>query len=351
MKEKMLKNKNSENSFSPVTNSRLLQVEDLSVVFNIASGTVKAVDGISYNVNAGETVAILGESGAGKSVSVRAILSLIQSPPGKITSGKMLYRGVDILQLKEEELRRIRGREIAMIPQDPLSALNPVFPIGWQIAEVFKVHERMKNKRANELTIRLLERVRIPDAARRVGDYPLQFSGGMRQRVLIAMALAFNPKLLIADEPTTALDVTTQAQILALLTELQSEYEMGLILITHNLGIVAEYAQRVAVMYAGRFVETGPTRSVLRFPAHPYTMGLKQSLPSINKQDRRLSAIPGAPPDLLHVPTGCAFHPRCQYAQKELCMEVPPSLKPMDDRHVACYFKKDVLNVSTNRFG
>lgn len=328
---------------------KLLQVDDLSVLFRIEAGVVQAVNGISYYVHPGETIALLGESGAGKSVSARAILRLIPSPPGKITGGRVLYRGRDLLKIPEGELRRLRGREIAFVPQDPLSALNPVYPVGWQIAEVFRVHQGLSIERANKLAIQLMERVRIPDATRRARDYPIQFSGGMRQRVLIAMAMALHPNLLIADEPTTALDVTTQAQILTLLAELQTEYGMGLILITHNFGIVAEFAQRVAVMYAGRFVETGPTRTVLRYPSHPYTLGLKKSLPLIGESRHRLTPIPGNPPDLLNIPAGCPFNPRCNYAQVELCMLDTPSLKPIADRQVACHFAEEVLHAATSQ--
>jgi oligopeptide transport system ATP-binding protein len=308
----------------------LLQVSNLRVEFNISGRIVCAVNGISYNLRAGTTLAIVGESGSGKSVSVRAIMGLIPNPPGKVVGGRVLFHGHDLLKMPAEEIRRLRGRRIAMVPQDPLTALNPTFPIGWQINEVFRVHEGISNKRATKKAIELMERVGIPDAARRVNDYPFQFSGGMRQRVLIAMALALKPELLIADEPTTALDVTTQAQILDLLTELKKEYGMGLLLITHNLGIVAEIADQVAIMYAGYIMEMGQAENILRWPGHPYTLGLKNRYPIYDSDVEKLLPIPGSPPTLWCIPPGCPFHPRCSLSNKGVCNQELPQLRPLN---------------------
>lgn len=302
----------------------LLSVEDLHVEFRIEDGVVRAVNGLSYKVDEGETVAILGESGSGKSVSAQAIMGLIESPPGFITEGSIKYRGRDLLKLPEEENRSIRGNEIAMIFQDALSALNPVFSVGWQIGEMFRKHRGASKREARTAAIELMERVKIPDAKQRVRSYPHEFSGGMRQRIMIAMALALDPKVLIADEPTTALDVTVQAQIMDLLQELQSENGMGLILITHDLGVVAEVADRVIVMYAGRGVEKGAMTDVFGRPAHPYTEGLMNSIPRSDVKLDRLLPITGNPPDLLKVPSGCAFRPRCPYVQDDCATDRPP---------------------------
>jgi oligopeptide transport system ATP-binding protein len=342
---------NSPNLISPkhiVKNSipPLLRVDSLRVEFKMDTGIVRAVNGISYDLRSGDTLAILGESGSGKSVSVRAIMGLIPNPPGRVVDGQVLYHGRDLLQLSAEEMRSLRGRRIAMIPQDPLSALNPTFPVGWQISEVFRVHEGISNVTATKKAIELMEYVRIPEAASRAGDYPFQFSGGMRQRVLIATALALGPDLLIADEPTTALDVTTQAQILNLLTELQKEYGMGLLLITHNLGIVAEMADHIAVMYAGYLMEIGPAETVLRWPGHPYTLGLKRSLPNLDSDVEELTPIPGSPPNLRNIPPGCPFHPRCSWANKDVCNRELPQLRPLNGRSVFCHFAEKVLHVN-----
>ncbi|MFH1329320.1 MAG: ABC transporter ATP-binding protein [Actinomycetota bacterium] len=320
----------------------LLAVEDLHVEFRIDAGTVRAVNGLSYRLDRGRTVAILGESGSGKSVSAQAVMGIIDSPPGFVTGGAVRFRGVELLDLPEGERRRVRGNRIAMIFQDALTALNPVFPVGWQIAEMFRVHRGASRKEAQEKAVELMERVKIPSARTRAGSYPHEFSGGMRQRVMIAMALSLDPEILIADEPTTALDVTVQAQIMSLLAELQQQTGMGLILITHDLGVVAEAADQVVVMYAGREVEKGPSLPVYHRPAHPYTMGLMDSLPRRDVHTERLHPIKGSPPDLLAIPSGCPFRPRCPYA-REVCAREEPTLAAVaPDRVSACHFWEEV---------
>ncbi|MBN2113617.1 MAG: ABC transporter ATP-binding protein [Acidimicrobiia bacterium] len=320
----------------------LLVVEDLHVEFRIEAGTVRAVNGLSYTLRRGETVAILGESGSGKSVSAQAVMGIIDSPPGFVTGGSVRFRGVELLDLSEADRRRVRGDRIAMIFQDALTALNPVFPVGWQIAEMFRMHRGVPRKEAREKAIELMERVKIPSARTRAGSYPHEFSGGMRQRVMIAMALSLDPEILIADEPTTALDVTVQAQIMALLAELQQQTGMGLILITHDLGVVAEVADQVVVMYAGREVEKGPSLPVYHRPAHPYTLGLMDSLPRRDVHTERLRPIKGSPPDLLAIPPGCPFRPRCPYA-RDICAAEEPPLAAVTSEHVsACHFWEEV---------
>jgi oligopeptide transport system ATP-binding protein len=321
----------------------LLEVEDLKVEFRLRHGVVKAVDGISYRLEQGETLAIVGESGSGKTVGVQAVMGIIDSPPGFVTGGSVRFRGVDLLGIPEKDRRQVRGARIAMIFQDALTALNPVFTVGWQIAEMFRQHRDVTKAEARDRAIELMERVRIPSARERVDAYPHEFSGGMRQRVMIAMALALGPDILIADEPTTALDVTVQAQIMELLAELQAETGMGLILITHDLAVVAEVANRVAVMYAGRIVESGDITDVYARPAHPYTLGLMRSLARPDVKGERLQPIVGSPPDLLNIPPGCAFHPRCPYA-RDLCRSEIPSRVPVKDgRTSACHFSEEVL--------
>ncbi len=322
---------------------RLLEIDDLRVEFRTDYGTVHAVNGISYTLDAGETLAILGESGSGKSVGAQAIMGTIDTPPGFVTGGSVVYRGRDLLRLEDEDRRKIRGEEIAMIFQDALSALNPVFTVGYQIAEMFRVHRGMSRADGKRKAVELMERVRIPSAAERVNDYPHQFSGGMRQRVMIAMAIALEPAVLIADEPTTALDVTVQAQIMELLAELQSETSMGLILITHDLGVVAEMSDRVHVMYAGTIVEKGPIDDVFVDPAHPYTQGLMRSIPRLDQKGRRLDPITGAPPSLMNVPAGCPFHPRCRYRRERCVEEVPPLYEVPGSRRSACHFWEEVI--------
>jgi oligopeptide transport system ATP-binding protein len=303
----------------------LLDIRNLAVHFFTDFGVVKAVDGVSYSVAPGETLAIVGESGSGKSVSALATMGLI-APPGRVVSGSILFQGRNVLELDEDELRRIRGNRIGMVFQDPLTSLNPVFSVGAQIAEAVRAHARGGRRAAMRRAVEMMEIVGIPNAAERTGDYPHHFSGGMRQRVMIAMALAMNPALLIADEPTTALDVTVQAQVLDLLSSLQEEFKMAMVLITHDLGVVAEQADRVAVMYAGRIVEQASVDDLYYRPQHPYTMGLMSSIARLDEERKgRLHPIKGQPPSLVNVPTGCAFHPRCPYVQ-DICRRERPEL-------------------------
>jgi oligopeptide transport system ATP-binding protein len=304
----------------------LLEVRDLHVQIRTRAGVITPLDGVNFSINRGETVAILGESGSGKSVTALAIMGLLPSPAGKITSGQIVYDGRDLAAMPVSEVRKLCGTEIAMIFQDPLSSLNPVFRVGAQIAEPFRRRRGMSRAESRARAIELMDRVGIPEAKRRVDDYPHQFSGGMRQRVMIAMALALEPTLLIADEPTTALDVTVQAQIMELLAGLQRERGMAMMLITHDLGVVADVAQRAAIMYAGRIVETGGIRDVYDTPAHPYTEGLLASIPSATATRERLTPIVGSPPNLLDVPPGCPFNPRCPYAV-DRCREERPELR------------------------
>ncbi|MEV0533191.1 ABC transporter ATP-binding protein [Kitasatospora sp. NPDC050463] len=329
----------------------LLEVRDLHVEFHTRDGVAKAVNGVNYSVAAGETLAVLGESGSGKSVTAQTIMGILDMPPGKISQGQILFRGEDMLAMKEEQRRLIRGQKIAMIFQDALSSLNPVMTVGAQLGEMFRVHRGLSKKDARAKAIELMDRVRIPAAKQRVGDYPHQFSGGMRQRIMIAMALSMEPDLIIADEPTTALDVTVQAQVMDLLAELQAEYNMGLILITHDLGVVADVADKIAVMYAGRIVETAPVHELYANPAHPYTKGLLRSIPRLDQKGQELYAIKGLPPNLLKVPAGCAFNPRCDVAT-DLCRSETPKLHQVTDkdgteltgRRSACHLWKETLH-------
>ncbi len=320
----------------------LLEVSDLQVEFRTSYGRIKAVNGLSYSVERGQTLAILGESGSGKSVSARAVMGIIESPPGYVTGGQVVFEGEDLLKLPDKQMRRIRGQEICTVFQDALSALNPVFTVGFQIAEMFRAHRGMSRADGMSRAAELMDRVRIPNARARLSDYPHQFSGGMRQRVMIAMAIALEPKLLIADEPTTALDVTVQAQIMALLADLQRDSAMGLILITHDLGVVAEVADQVAVMYAGRCVERSPIEPLYATPAHPYTRGLMRSIPRADVKGRKLDAIQGQPPNLSAIPAGCEFHPRCPLSQ-DICVEQRPPLREIrPGRFSACHFAEEV---------
>ncbi|MFJ7332250.1 ABC transporter ATP-binding protein [Streptomyces sp. NPDC101110] len=329
----------------------LLEVRDLHVEFHTRDGVAKAVNGVNYTVSSGETLAVLGESGSGKSVTAQAIMGILDMPPGRIPQGQILYRGEDMLTMSADARRKIRGRKIAMIFQDALSALNPVLSVGYQLGEMFRVHQGLSKKDARAKAIELMDRVKIPAAKERVGDYPHQFSGGMRQRIMIAMALALEPDLIIADEPTTALDVTVQAQVMDLLAELQREYNMGLILITHDLGVVADVADKIAVMYAGRIVETAPVHELYKRPAHPYTKGLLESIPRLDQKGQDLYAIKGLPPNLLRIPTGCAFNPRCPQAQ-DICRTDVPPLHPVTERDggelpgrgSACHFWKETIH-------
>ncbi|WP_327680626.1 ABC transporter ATP-binding protein [Streptomyces sp. NBC_00467] len=322
----------------------LLEVRDLHVEFHTRDGVAKAVNGVACTVAEGETLAVLGESGSGKSVTAQAVMGILDIPPGRITGGEILFRGQDLLTLKEDERRKIRGAGMAMIFQDALSSLNPVLSVGDQLGEMFVVHRGMKRKEARAKAVELMERVGIPGAKERVGQYPHQFSGGMRQRIMIAMALALEPALIIADEPTTALDVTVQAQVMDLLATLQSELAMGLVLITHDLGVVADVADRIAVMYAGRIVETAPVHDIYKAPAHPYTKGLLESIPRLDQKGRELYAIKGLPPNLMDIPPGCAFNPRCPMARDICRRDVPPLYEVSPERRSACHFWEETLH-------
>jgi oligopeptide transport system ATP-binding protein len=316
----------------------ILEVRDLIVRFHTDFGVVKAVDGVSYSVDAGKTLAIVGESGSGKSVNASAILGLVP-PPGKVHQGEIVFQGQDLLKLSEEELMGIRGNRIAMVFQDPLTSLNPVFTVGAQISEVVQIHEGLSRREARARAAELLGIVGIPKARERQDDYPHQFSGGMRQRVMIAMAIAMKPALLIADEPTTALDVTVQAQILDLLASLRKEFGMAMILITHDLGMVAEQADQVAVMYAGRIVEYAAVDDIYYRPMMPYTLGLMSSIARMDRaREGRLHPIRGAPPSLIFRPSGCPFHPRCDYVRDVCVEEIPETLEYARQHLAACHF-------------
>ena len=304
--------------------ANLLEIQDLRIQFHTPWGALRAVDGISYDVSEGETVALVGESGCGKSVSALAILGLLPVPPGRIASGTIRFRGQDLRTLRREDMRAVRGRQIAMVFQEPMTSLNPVLSIGLQLTETMMQHLAVSRAEGAERAAAYLHMVGIPEPGQRLRQYPHHLSGGMRQRVMIAMALCCEPALIIADEPTTALDVTIQAQILELMKSLTRRLGVALILITHNLGVVARYADRVNVMYAGRIVEQGDARDVYRRPRHPYTLGLLRSVPRLDQaRDRQLEAIPGQPPDLTRLPNGCAFGPRCGYRTERCALEAP----------------------------
>jgi peptide/nickel transport system ATP-binding protein len=325
----------------------LLAIEDLQTHFFTRDGVVRAVDGVSYAVEAGETLAVVGESGCGKSVTALSILRLVPSPPGRIVGGAIRFEGVDLLQIGEGEMRRIRGNEISMIFQEPMTSLNPVLTVSRQITETLILHQGLRARATAARAIEMLRLVRIPEPERRARQYPHELSGGMRQRVMIAMALACHPKLLIADEPTTALDVTIQAQILDLMRELKSEIGAAIILITHDLGVVAEMAQRVVVMYAGRKVEEAPVGDLFRRPQHPYTLGLLASVPRLGAtlgraEPPRLAEIPGTVPSLRDPIVGCAFSPRCAYATERCSREAPP-LEAKTAAHLAACFESERL--------
>ncbi|SDY74925.1 peptide/nickel transport system ATP-binding protein/oligopeptide transport system ATP-binding protein [Micromonospora pattaloongensis] len=323
---------------------RLLEVDNLRVEFRTRDGVAKVINGVTYHVDAGETLAVLGESGSGKSVTAQTIMGILDTPPGFVTGGEIRFQGRDMLAMSAEERRRIRGEGIAMVFQDALSALNPVFNVGFQIGEQFRVRRGMSRADAKKRAIEMLDLVKIPNAKQRVNEYPHQFSGGMRQRVMIAMSLALDPQVLIADEPTTALDVTVQAQIMDLLAELQRERQMGLILITHDLGVVADVADRIAVMYAGRIVEEADVHELYAKPAHPYTIGLLESIPRIDEKGQQLRTIRGLPPSLLKIPSGCPFHPRCPMAQPVCVEKVPPLLQLGPTRASACHFAEELVS-------
>ena len=310
----------------------LLEVRSLTTRFFTEDGVVRAVEDVSFEIVPGEILSLVGESGCGKSVTGLSLLRLISIPPGKIVSGELLFDGRDLMELEEKEMERVRGNDISMIFQEPMTSLNPVFTIGNQIMEALQLHQNLDKKEARKKAIEMLGRVRIPSPEVRIDSYPHQLSGGMRQRAMIAMALSCQPKLLIADEPTTALDVTIQAQVLRLLKEIQSEMGMAVMLITHDLGVVAEIADRVAVMYAGRIVETGPIEAIFGEMRHPYTKGLWESIPQLKEKRRRLNAITGQVPDPMNLPAGCKFHPRC-YLMIDDCKKEEPPLYPVNGKH------------------
>ena len=335
-------------------NETLLEVRGLSVQFDTATGPIRAVDDVHLNIARGQTVGLVGESGCGKSTLAYALLRLVP-PPGRIVEGEILWKGKDLLRLPEKEIRRVRGKEIALIFQEPSAALNPVLTVGDQVAEPLRVHQGMSRRDALAQAVELLRAVRIPDAETRVDDYPHQMSGGMKQRVLIAMAIACSPDLLVADEPTTALDVTTQAQILELLDQLKEQFRLSILLVSHDLGVVAQNANRVAVMYAGRIVEEAPVDSLFKDPKHPYTSGLLRSLPRRGGTLRgtrgpreRLEAIQGTVPDLAELPLGCAFAPRCPL-EFDLCGSAVPLLTEIASGHLAaCYKHEAVINARSS---
>jgi oligopeptide/dipeptide ABC transporter ATP-binding protein len=316
----------------------LLEVRNLTISFFTTGGVVRAVDDVSYDVDQGETVALVGESGCGKTVSSLGIMRLIAPPTGRILGGQIRFRGTDLLSLDEESMRRVRGREIAMIFQEPMTSLNPVLSIGRQLTEVLEIHLDLPSAEARRRAVELLVMVGIPDPERRLRLYPHEFSGGMRQRIMIAMALACGPALILADEPTTALDVTIQAQILELMKTLSRRLGAAIVLITHNLGIVARYADRVNVMYAGKIVEQGSARAIYASPRHPYTLGLLRSVPRLDEPRKaKLLPIEGQPPDLMRLPSGCAFSPRCRYAIDRCRRETPPLMDVAEGHLAACW--------------
>ena len=325
----------------PELHEPLLSVKNLVTRFVTEDGEVTAVDDVSFDIGPGETLGIVGESGCGKSVTSLSVMRLIQSPPGVIAAGQVMFGGRDLLSLPEYEMREIRGNEISMIFQEPMTSLNPVFTVGDQIMEAILLHQAVEKRAARELAIEMLRKVGIPSPERRVDDYPHQMSGGMRQRVMIAMALSCNPKLLIADEPTTALDVTIQAQILDLMLKLKENFGTAIMLITHDLGVIAETVEKVAVMYAGKIVESADVVSIFKAPAHPYTAGLLGCIPKVNEDREKLQVIEGVVPNPFSMPSGCRFHPRCGQV-KDICMEREPHLVDIEDGHqVSCWKSLD----------
>ena len=318
----------------------LLKVKNLKTYFFTHEGTVKAVDEVSFSVNQGKTLGLVGESGCGKSVTALSIMRLIPNPPGKIVSGEIWFEGKNLLKLDDKQIRKIRGKKISMIFQEPMTSLDPVFTIGHEIVEVIQLHQRLNKEEARKKSIEILKIVGIPDVEKRINSYPHQLSGGMRQRVMIAMALSCNPTLLIADEPTTALDVTIQAQILRLINDLKDKFGASVMLITHDLGVIAEMCDNVAVMYAGHIVEYTDVYTLFDNPLHPYTKGLSKSIPRMNVDVEHLNAIPGIVPNLLDLPSGCPFHPRCDFSFKR-CVEEMPELIEIENSHlVKCHLVK-----------
>lgn len=322
--------------------NNLLEVKDLRTYFYTDDGVVKAVDGVNFSIETGKTLGIVGESGCGKSVTAMSILRLIAQPPGKIVDGTAIFEEKDLLKISEKEMRDVRGNEISVIFQEPMTSLNPVFTVGFQIGEVLILHQKLSKEEAMERAIQMIKLVGIPNAERIAEEYPHQLSGGMRQRVMIAMALACQPKLLIADEPTTALDVTIQAQILEIMNDLKTKLNTSIMLITHDLGVIADMADHVIVMYAGKVVEDAPVVELYQNPKHPYTIGLMSSIPSLVKEGQRLETITGSVPNPLYLPKGCYFHPRCKYAIDE-CKNSQPELREIIPGHkVACFRAEEV---------
>jgi oligopeptide/dipeptide ABC transporter ATP-binding protein len=318
-------------------NDTVISVQDLSVRFYLASGVVNAVENLSFNVRKGVGFGIVGESGSGKTVTALTIMGLLARPPGRIDSGKILYNGKNLLTTSQEDMRRLRGKSIAMVYQDPMTSLNPVLRVCFQIAEALMVHEKISQHEAEARAVELMSAVGIPDAEKRAKEYPHQFSGGMRQRIMIAMALATKPDLLIADEPTTALDVITQSQILALLEDLQRKHDMTVILVTHDLGIVAQLCDEALVMYAGHGMELNTVKDIFSHSKHPYTRGLLESTTRVDKEISRLSSIPGNIPDMIDPPTGCRFHPRCPLADNRCARQEPPAFLQVSGGYSKCW--------------
>lgn len=326
-----------------VSKELLLKLDELKTYFYTEDGVVKSVDGVTFEIYKGETLGVVGESGCGKSVTSLSIMRLIPNPPGKIADGHIWFEGEDLVTKSEADMRKIRGNDISMIFQEPMTSLNPVFTVGQQIAESIILHQKVSKKEAMQKAIEMLRKVGIPSPEKRVNEYPHQLSGGMRQRVMIAMALSCNPKLLIADEPTTALDVTIQAQILELMKELKDEFNTAIMLITHDLGVVAEVCQRVAVMYAGKVVEYADVNTIFSRPQHPYTWGLLRSIPKMDGAVKRLPVIDGVVPNPLHLPAGCKFHPRCQFASDQ-CRQAEPEILDLKPGHsVRCWHPEAVI--------
>jgi oligopeptide/dipeptide ABC transporter ATP-binding protein len=321
----------------------LLEVEDLSVDFHTRDGVAHAVNKVSFTLREGETLGILGESGCGKSVTAQAIMGILDVPPARVAHGEIRYRGVDLLALPEKTRRHVRANKIAIIFQDALSSLNPVFTVGWQLGELYRKHSGASRAQAKAKAIDLLRLVGIPAAEDRITSFPHQFSGGMRQRVMIAMSLALEPDIIIADEPTTALDVTVQAQVMKLLSDLQSEMNMGLILITHDMGVVADVADKICVMYAGHAVERADVFEIYERPAHPYTKALLESIPRVDQKGQDLAVIKGLPPTLISPPPGCSFHPRCRFARDRCKTDEPPLYEVPGNRLSACHYWEEVL--------
>lgn len=328
-----------------LSKEKLVEVKNLKTYFYTEEGVIKAVDGVDYEIYPGETLGIVGESGCGKSVTSLSIMRLVESPPGRIEAGEIIFQGKDLAKLSQKEMRKIRGNDISMIFQEPMTSLNPVYTVGDQIIEAIMLHKSVKRKEARKQAVEMLKKVGIPLPEQRIDEYPHQLSGGMRQRVMIAMALSCDPKLLIADEPTTALDVTIQAQILELMNDLKASYGMSIMMITHDLGVIAEVSDRVAVMYAGKVVEYTDVETLFEDPKHPYTWGLMNSIPKLDKEVNRLEAIPGSVPSPLNFPEGCKFNTRCPLAEGKCFRDEPPLEEAAEGHKVRCWRYKDLEKI------